>query len=424
MQWPGFFHTFFEPCRVGRIMKYIPAASAPAMWRRRMHLPGAGGDIIGAIMNTASDKGGVVVVSSCKDWGNPRCHESVTQGALASRLAAIKGVEFAGEYDAAYDYSGPVYFVPADTMVGADTAHRLGIRGEHDMFGGLVPFPFVATKVLTHPLPVPHSIAPPGWSSAFARRTGDAVLPGYSAFSIDDARNAAHKLLPTGSLRIKDPGAAGGLGQSVIANAAQLEEALEAVDRQKLMREGLVLEQNLADVTTYSVGRVLVAGLLATYYGIQRLTRNHRGEQVYGGSDLVVVRGDFDALLQHEIDDDLRTAIAQARRYHDAALACYPGMFASRCNYDIARGRDEQGGWHSGVLEQSWRIGGASGAEVAALEAFRADPALKVVTASTAEVYEEKPPLPADAWVYFQGVDQQVGPLTKYARCEFDADKR
>lgn len=379
---------------------------------------------MGSIMNTTGGKGGVVVVSSCKDWGNPRCHESVTQGALASRLAVIKGVEFAGEYDGKQAYSGPVYFVPADTMVGADTARLLGIRSEHDMFGGLVPFSFVATKVLTHPLPQPHSVAPPGWSSAFAHRAGEAVLPGYSAFSIDDARSAAHELLRTGPVRLKDPGGVGGLGQSVVADTAQLEKALEAVDRDKLMREGLVLEKNLADVTTYSVGQVLVAGLLATYYGIQRLTRNHCGQQVYGGSDLVVARGDFDALLAHEIDDGLRTAIAQARRYHAAAMDCYPGMFASRCNYDIARGRDEQGVWHSGVLEQSWRIGGASGAEIAALEAFHTDPGLKIVTASTVEIYEEKPPLPADAWVYFQGVDQQVGPLAKYATCEIHDDKR
>ena len=70
------------------------------------------------------------------------------------------------------------------------------------------------------------------------------------------------------------------------------------------------------------------------------------------------------------------------------------------------------------MLEQSWRIGGASGAEVAALEAFRDDPALSVVRASTTEIYGESPPLPPGATVYFQDIDDRVGPLVKYARLE------
>lgn len=374
-------------------------------------------------MNIANGSNGVVVVSSCTDWGNPQCHESVTQGTLASKLAAIKGYEFAGEFDAAHIYSGPVYFVPGETLVG-DAAQCLGVRSEHDMFGGLVPFAFVATKVLTHPLHGPGAAAPPGWSSTFANRTGDAVLPGYSAFSVEDTRSAALELLRTGPIRIKDPGGIGGLGQSVVTDGTQLESALEALDPAQIAREGIVVEQNVTDVVTYSVGQVRVGALLATYFGVQNLTRNHRGKEVYGGSDLVVVRGDFDALLDRNIDDKLRLAIAQARRYHDAALTCYPGMFASRCNYDIAQGRDDRGDFRSGVLEQSWRIGGASGAELAALEAFKADPALKVVSASTVEIYDEKPPLPADACIYFQGIDRRVGPLTKYARCKEHVDTR
>jgi hypothetical protein len=67
------------------------------------------------------------------------------------------------------------------------------------------------------------------------------------------------------------------------------------------------------------------------------------------------------------------------------------------------------------VLEQSWRIGGASGAEIAALETFRTDPGLHVVDASTFEIFGESPDPPPDARVSFRGVDEQVGPITKYA---------
>ena len=71
------------------------------------------------------------------------------------------------------------------------------------------------------------------------------------------------------------------------------------------------------------------------------------------------------------LEDGAQRAIRSARAYHEAALACFTGMFASRCNYDVAEGRDASGRRWFGVLEQSWRLGGASGAEVAALEASR-----------------------------------------------------
>ena len=105
-------------------------------------------------------------------------------------------------------------------------------------------------------------------------------------------------------------------------------------------------------------------------------------------------------------------------------MAEFPGFFASRRNYDVAQGSDAQGCHRSGVLEQSWRIGGASGAEIAALEAFRADPGLQSVRAATVELYGEGHTPPPRASVYFQGIDAKVGPITKYAMLMPDAHAR
>jgi hypothetical protein len=112
---------------------------------------------------------------------------------------------------------------------------------------------------------------------------------------------------------------------------------------------------------------------------------------------------------------EVKIAVDQARAYHTAAMTSFRGMFASRCNYDIAQGVDNRGQWRSGVLEQSWRMGGASAAEVAALEAFHANPSLEVVRAATTEVYATET-VPADAVVYFRGVDEHAGVMTKYVR--------
>jgi hypothetical protein len=359
---------------------------------------------------------GYVVVYSCKA---ELCrHELATQTELAKRLAGIRGEEFAGEYDAACVYDKTVYFVPNDTLTDPAFAREVGIHDEQDLFGGVVPHPFVATKTITHELLPDATNVPQGWSDSFARRVRDVVLPGYTAFSRHDALAAGRRLLERGPLRMKKPNGIGGLGQSMVFSPEQLEDELEMLDTGELSRSGLVLERNLAEPDTRSVGQVRVGNLLATYCGTQRLTADNNGGAVYGGSDLIIVRGDFDDLLQLPLGQQVHVAISQARTYHAAAMACYPGMFASRCNYDVAQGVDEEGRWYSGVLEQSWRIGGASGAEVAALEAFRDDPSLSVVRASTTEIYGMTPVLPADAAVYFQGEDDRVGPLTKYARLE------
>ena len=84
----------------------------------------------------------------------------------------------------------------------------------------------------------------------------------------------------------------------------------------------------------------------------------------------------------------------------------------------MLHGRDARGRWHCGVLEQSWRIGGASGAELAGLQALRDDPAREWVDASTHEVYASHVEVPAQAQVHFDGIDPRVGRVVKYAMVE------
>jgi len=100
--------------------------------------------------------------------------------------------------------------------------------------------------------------------------------------------------------------------------------------------------------------------------------------------------------------------------FDEAAHAAYPGIILTRRNYDVIEGTDAAGNQRIGVLEQSWRVGGASGAEIAAFEAFQAEPETSNVRCSTVEVYEQITP-PVGAVVYYQGVDPVVGAMTKYA---------
>ncbi|MFT3720748.1 DUF3182 family protein [Pseudorhodoferax sp.] len=360
---------------------------------------------------TAADNGTVMAWTQGLR-GYASAHEQMTRMEVVRRLARLKGYGVSEEF--AQPPAGPTYLVPSDTLVGLERARALGIRSRDDFFGGLVPWPFVATKAITHPLVAPGAWAPQGWSADFSRMLGDAVLPGFTAFTRADAATAADRLLAAGAVRIKRVRATGGSGQTVVRDRAACARCLAALSDEELEHDGVVLEQNLRQVETLSVGQVHVAGLVATYHGVQRLTRNHHGEEVYGGSDLTVVRGDFQALLALPLAREVRVAVEQALLYDSAAAACFPGFLASRINYDVAQGRMPDGSWRSGVLEQSWRAGGATGAEIAALEALRADPRRHVVRASGHEIYGPCGEPPPGAVVYFRGVDDQVGPLTKY----------
>jgi hypothetical protein len=357
---------------------------------------------------------GVAVGYASTPCGDPGSHEAVSRAAISRKLAALKGFEVAGEYDASATYPGAVYFIPDETIPDFELARSLGISSEHDLFGGVVPHPFVATKAISHPLIHPDAPAPAGWSPEFGSRVRDAVLAGYTVFTAEDAKLACSRLLEQGPARIKAVRAKGGHGQTVVSDMAELEAALDGIDPAELADHGLVLEENLTGVTTHSVGQIRVGDLIATYYGTQRLTPNNNGMQVYGGTDLVAVPGGFDRLLKLDLPEAVHMAVVQACRYDTAAEACFPGIILSRRNYDVAQGVAPDGRRRSGVLEQSWRLGGASGAEVAALEIFQADSDVKEVHASCFEVYGARHEPPPNATMYFQGHDANVGPLTKY----------
>ena len=157
--------------------------------------------------------------------------------------------------------------------------------------------------------------------------------------------------------------------------------SLRGFHRTKSLRIGLVLKTNLRRVTTLSVGQVTIDGFTITYHGTQRTATNNEGKSVYGGSYLVCVRGGWEALDELPMTSETRIAVVQARSY-DQAVSEYPGFLASRRNYDVAQGVDNEGQWRSGILEASWRSGGASTAELAALAAVVESRGLQVVEAS------------------------------------------
>ena len=344
-------------------------------------------------------------------------HEVETNQALARWLAQILGLRFSPRHGPE-DKVGPnLYWLPTQTLVGPEAARQLAVKGPEDLWGGYVEHDFICTKAITHGLLNADAAAPPGWSPVFAERVRGVVLQGLSVFSLADAQPAAAQLLRSGAIRLKPIHACAGRGQQVIENLEGFEQLLAQPEIAELFQSGVVLEQDLSEVVTHSVGQSFIGGLTLSYCGQQYLTEDGHGEQVYGGSDLLVVRGDYDALLALALTADVRLAVQQAQVFDAAADEAYPQFFASRRNYDIAQGLDAQGQPCSGVLEQSWRMGGASSAEIAALQSFVNDPAMKVIRVSSVETYTDRP-LPADAIEVYRGPAQDSEFLLKYVRVQ------
>ncbi|MBO1113783.1 DUF3182 family protein [Bordetella petrii] len=346
-------------------------------------------------------------------------HDTASHRTLAARLAALLGCPCSADYDPAPGSASlagrRIYYVPAMTL-GSPAAARLGIRQESDLYGGVVPHDFVASKAITHPLlDGARAPAPAGWSARMGARLQDAVLAGYTVFSAEDALRAGALLLRHGAVRVKPVQATAGRGQARVCDEAELRDALRAQDKDEMAQFGLVLEEHLDDVTTYSVGTVRLPGMTASYVGTQQLTRDNDGNAVYGGSDILFVRGGFDALAAQHWPAALQAAIDLARRYDAAVQECYPDFFASRRNYDVAEGRGRAGDCRRGVLEQSWRAGGASMAEVCALEAFSRDAGRSRVRARTNESYGDDDARLPEATIVYDDDDPQVGRISKSA---------
>jgi hypothetical protein len=336
-------------------------------------------------------------------------HERASIDCFGRRLAMLMGRPFRDEALPGL----PGYFIPLETLT-CEQAATLGVTGAQDLFGGVVPHAFVASKLVTHGLVEGGADAPPAWAPQLGQALGDAVLPGYSVFNPHDLRRAVAALLAQGKVRAKLAHARGGNGQRVLASADQLEAWLAEVSPAEIA-DGVVVELNLESALTFSIGCVEAAGASIAYFGTQRSILTPQGETVYGGSRLRVARGGLDQLRYVPLPSEAAAAIAKVQHYETQVAQAYPGFFASRRNYDVVHGRDARGVERCGVLEQSWRFGGASPAEILALEGLAAEPALPWLDAMTHESYEDEP-VPDEAVVYFDGEVASLGRLLKYAR--------
>jgi hypothetical protein len=353
----------------------------------------------------------VRLVFNLRPKGAHSDHDNITALNLGRWAAQLIEGQFCGDYEPGSSTSQR-YFIGRETLL-VDDALALGIRNGADFLGGAVHAPVIATKGISHPLFRTNSLAPPGWNPEFTDRTADVVLPGFSAFRMEDAFEAGAALLAAGSVRLKPVIETGGQGQCVVRTVNELESALVNIGEHATPPRGLVLERNLTKVCTYSVGQVRLLNQTISYVGTQSETPDNLGRTAYGGSTLRCFKGALRDLSKEKLSDDEWSAARHAIIFDMAADSCLPGFFASRRNYDVAAGYDDHGERLWGVLEQSWRIGGATGAELAAIERFGVEANASEVRVSAVERYGLRK-APDDCRILYHGTDPEHGPLLKF----------
>src|SRR5262249_48166263 len=158
--------------------------------------------------------------------------------AVAESIARLNDRRFAGGFDPKEHAAAHLFFVPGDTLM-LNEARDLGISSPRQLYGAVVPYPFVKTKAITHQLANMDAARPCGWSSEFAERVRHAVLPGYTAFGAEDARMAAKRILSLGPIRLKAPLGDGGHGQTVVETIGDLEVFLDELSAEKIAIHGL-----------------------------------------------------------------------------------------------------------------------------------------------------------------------------------------
>jgi hypothetical protein len=283
------------------------------------------------------------------------------------------------------DPTEAAYFVP-DAPLLRPEASRLGIAGRDDLFGGVVSVRLHHDKAILHPLVGQGAQNNSHYSASFPRAIESAVLPGYTAFSISDALVGYGHLRRAGyEVRCKDPSQEGGNGQCVIED----ERLLRRLNPTRLANEGIVLEPDISDAVTMSLGHICLGGKTYSYYGYQTTTTLD-GVITYGGTTLTMVRGEFGKLYSQVEDESVRLAICQANTVYEAYSWYDPIL--SRANFDIVQGHDGRGNFLSGVVDQSLRIGGASPAEVLAISALEAEASLDRATAQIVVMWNPTEP--------------------------------
>lgn len=330
---------------------------------------------------------------------------------LAGWIAEQLGRVYQGEYKPGAELDA-AFWVPHAPMT-PEEAGALGITSKEQIFGAVVE-PLHAQKSVFH-CPLPRATyVPAHFPLDFSRSVQVISAPGYTAFTPQDALLAFESLLQQGhSPRFKNPTATAGLGQRVASNRQEAEAVIAAISGDVFRRFGVVIEANIpisvGQPHAFSSGWIELGGEEYTYVG----TQSQGEKNIYTGTRLHMVRGHEPPYVP-----DIPNAVTDHTTYLLGLLGLLDGLqIATRCNFNFVKSMHDE----VFAVEPTFRIGGATGAELLAIGYLKDHPEEDQVVASTRFVYDQHEPLPAGAHRLYSGNDRIFGVREIFASLETES---
>lgn len=305
-------------------------------------------------------------------------------GLVAKYIADYIGVPYLGEMSENSEPNG--YYVPPVTQIRGVGVSTNVINSE-DFYGLIVDDISHVGKSILHP--TISSYVPNYYSHEFSRSVESFVLPGLTVFSSEDALNAVISLKKIGDfdIRLKMSDKSDGHGQFFIKNELELQKVFDDIGDDYVKNKGVVLEANVNEAKTISVGFAVLGRDIFSFLAIQKNDiAPEDGRDRYMGAVVRVVKGEMSNLIDIAKNSREKSAIVTGENFYNRYKSF--GPIASRLSFDYLYGLDNKGNQMSGVTDITGRLGGTCPALVLAAKEFKRDPNLSVVESEVSLNYD------------------------------------
>ncbi len=290
----------------------------------------------------------------------------------------------------------PNHYIVVSKSIDLKTARNLGIDSPADFYGLAVDsLPQVGKSILHRTTSLK---TPPFYNPNFADKVKDAVLPGFACFTKDDALKTYQQFGHNGfDLRLKSPSESDGNGQYRIENIEHIEQLLSNED-ETISKEGIILEANLHQPKTISVGSATFGDQTISFLAHQKNdSPDQFGQSKYlGAKDITVVKGPLPELFNlPDLSGEEHLALKKAAKF-DAVYRQILNPLASRLSYDVVLGLDNHDKLLAGVTDITGRVGGTCPGLMIACLAMNNDPSIQTVFAEVTLNYDPAISLPEE----------------------------
>lgn len=309
-------------------------------------------------------------------------------GLISRRIAEYLEIPFFGEVRALKPEG---YSVPARTLLKSQ-ARTAGIENRDQFYGAVIEDHGHVSKAVLHPTLNGKTEAPHFHSDLFVERVKDCVLPGFTVFSKEDAANAYENLVDQGyRVRAKKTRESDGMGQLDIRYRSNLLAFLKgSISDEEINQEGLVLEAQVHDPQTISIGYAIYGKDVFTFLAEQKNDKGEDGRDRYAGARVKVIKDtnlSFSTPNHLILNDNERRALEMAHKFHNAFS--YFNPLLSRISFDCVLGADHKGSPLAGITDITARLGGTCPALILAAQEFKKNPDVFCVNADVTLNYQQ-----------------------------------